>query len=53
MQVGREQFRATARTADAEERARLWPKLVEMYPGYAGYQDKTDREIPIVLLARS
>ncbi len=53
VQVGREQFKATARTAGVEERARLWPRLVEMYPGYAGYQEKTDREIPIVLLERS
>ena len=52
LQVGRERFAATARTADAEERERLWPQFVEMYPGYAGYQEKTTREIPIVLLTR-
>ena len=53
IQVGRERFAATASTATAEERKRLWPKFVEMYPGYAGYQEKTTREIPIVLLQRS
>ncbi len=39
-----------AETASAEERARLWPKLTAMYPGYADYQGKTNREIPVVIL---
>ena len=52
VQVGRERFAATARTANAEERERLWPPFVEMYPGYAGYQEKTSREIPVVVLER-
>jgi deazaflavin-dependent oxidoreductase (nitroreductase family) len=38
-----------ARTATAEEKAELWPKIVDAYRGYAGYQDKTDREIPVVI----
>src|SRR3954452_19415354 len=41
-------YRATV--ADAEERARLWPVVTRDYPHYAGYQTKTDREIPLVLL---
>ena len=53
VQVGPDRFAATARTATPEERASLWPLFVAMYPGYAGYQEKTTREIPIVLLARS
>ena len=53
VQVGRDRFDAAARTATPEERERLWPLFVEMYPGYAGYQEKTTREIPIVLLERS
>ena len=40
----------TARVATADERARLWPLVTAAYKGYAGYQTKTDREIPIVLL---
>lgn len=40
----------TARVASADERARLWPKVVARYRGYAQYQTKTDREIPLVLL---
>lgn len=40
----------TARIATAEERAELWPKVTGKYKNYAGYQSKTDREIPLVLL---
>lgn len=40
----------TARIANAQERAALWPVIIEKYKGYAGYQVKTTREIPLVLL---
>jgi deazaflavin-dependent oxidoreductase (nitroreductase family) len=39
-----------ARIANAEERARLWPQVTTVSKGYAGYQGKTEREIPLVLL---
>jgi deazaflavin-dependent oxidoreductase (nitroreductase family) len=39
----------TARPADAEERAVLWPKVVGAYSGYAVYQHRTSREIPLVI----
>ena len=39
-----------ARVATAEERAELWPKVTSAYKGYASYQEKTTREIPLVLL---
>jgi deazaflavin-dependent oxidoreductase (nitroreductase family) len=38
-----------ARTATPEERAELWPRITEAYKGYAGYQKRTDREIPVVI----
>lgn len=38
-----------ARTATAEEKAALWPRIVEAYKGYAGYQKKTARDIPVVI----
>ena len=38
-----------ARTATAEERADLWPQITAAYKGYAGYQKRTDREIPVVI----
>lgn len=41
-----------ARVATAEERARLWPRVVAGYSGYGDYQAKTSREIPLVLLER-
>ena len=40
----------TATVADADTRARMWPIVASTYKGYAGYQKKTDREIPLVLL---
>jgi deazaflavin-dependent oxidoreductase (nitroreductase family) len=39
-----------ARIANAEERADLWPRVTSTYKGYAGYQTKTEREIPLVIL---
>ena len=43
----------TARTANSEERARMWPIVAGAYQGYAGYQEKTSREIPLVILSES
>ena len=39
----------TARVASDEEKAEMWPRIVEAYKGYAGYQKKTDRNIPVVV----
>ena len=39
-----------ARTATPEEKAELWPRIVKAYRGYAAYQKRTDRDIPVVLL---
>jgi deazaflavin-dependent oxidoreductase (nitroreductase family) len=39
-----------AEIASSEERARLWPLITADHRNYAGYQKKTDREIPVVLL---
>lgn len=39
-----------ARIASPEERAELWPRVTEKYRGYAAYQRRTDREIPLVIL---
>lgn len=52
VQVWGDTFKAKARTATAEERAEAWPKLAREWPDYDRYQQKTDREIPIVLLER-
>jgi deazaflavin-dependent oxidoreductase (nitroreductase family) len=37
--------------AEGEERERLWAKMVDAWPDYVAYQEKTDRLIPIVVLA--
>jgi proline iminopeptidase len=52
LQVLGEVFPARARTADGEERARLWQKVNEVWPHYAEYAERTDREIPVVVLER-
>jgi deazaflavin-dependent oxidoreductase (nitroreductase family) len=38
-----------ARTASAEEKARLWPEIIAAYRGYEQYQRKTRRDIPVVI----
>lgn len=39
-----------AHTATDDEKAELWPRITGKYKGYAGYQKKTDRPIPVVVL---
>jgi len=51
VQVGSERRAVRAHVASQSERARLWPKAVGVYAGYAGYQERTEREIPLVVLA--
>jgi deazaflavin-dependent oxidoreductase (nitroreductase family) len=52
VQVGSERRQVRARVARPEERQRLWPRAVETYGGYADYQRRTEREIPLVILER-
>jgi proline iminopeptidase len=53
LQVKDEVFGARARVAEGDERERLWAKANEVWPHYAEYATKTDREIPVVVLERS
>ena len=39
----------TARTATPHEKAELWPQIVRTYRGYDGYQQRTTRDIPVVI----
>ena len=48
--VGQPKRDMHARVASAEERARMWPIIADKYRNYAGYQKRTKREIPLVLL---
>ena len=41
--------RMRARTATPEEKSELWPHIVAVNPGYADYQKKTARDIPVVI----
>jgi len=50
IQVGRDHYKVTARTAGDDERAALWAKMAEIYPPYNEYQSATDRKIPVVVL---
>lgn len=40
------------RVAEGEERERLWKLMSEVWPDYERYQERTDREIPVVVLER-
>lgn len=44
-----ESVQLVARTATADEKAELWPRIVDAYGGYDGYREKTDRDIPVVI----
>lgn len=50
VQVGSQQVAVHARVATQAERTRLWPRVVELYGGYEDYQERTEREIPLVIL---
>jgi deazaflavin-dependent oxidoreductase (nitroreductase family) len=49
VQIGRSVRAMRARPASPDERAALWPRLVDLYADFASYQSWTDREIPVVL----
>ncbi|MGV0849226.1 nitroreductase family deazaflavin-dependent oxidoreductase [Mycolicibacterium phlei] len=50
VEIGTERRPVRAVTATPEEKARLWPKLVEAYADFDTYQAWADREIPVVIL---
>jgi deazaflavin-dependent oxidoreductase (nitroreductase family) len=52
VETGSETFTATARLLSGEERQKAFAKAVEVFPPYAEYQKKTEREIPVFLLER-
>jgi proline iminopeptidase len=53
VQILGERFRARARTAEGEERERLWRSMNEIWPHYDEYAKRTDRVIPVVVLERA
>lgn len=52
IQVKDEVIPVTAAVAEGEERERLWKAMTEVWPDYDGYQEKTDRKIPVVVFSR-
>jgi deazaflavin-dependent oxidoreductase (nitroreductase family) len=52
VQVKGERFEAVARTAGADERPRLWGLMAGIWPDYDVYQERTARQIPVVILER-
>ncbi|MGE2718948.1 nitroreductase family deazaflavin-dependent oxidoreductase [Mycolicibacterium celeriflavum] len=50
IEIGSDRRAVRAVTANPEQRARLWPKLVEAYADFDTYQSWADREIPVVIL---
>lgn len=53
VQVEADKFNAKARTATAEEKPRLWETMAKIFPNYIEYQQKTTRDIPVVVLERA
>jgi len=52
VRVDHERFAARAEVLSAQDKARVWPHLLDVYAPYEDYQKKTDREIPVVRLRR-
>jgi deazaflavin-dependent oxidoreductase (nitroreductase family) len=52
VEIGRETVPMTARVAAGEERTRIWEKQKQDMPGFADYEAKAGREIPVVVLSR-
>jgi deazaflavin-dependent oxidoreductase (nitroreductase family) len=52
VQVKDDRFKARAHTATPDEKARLWKIMTEQWPDYDKYQQRTEREIPLVVLER-
>jgi hypothetical protein len=51
VEVGTESFEVDATVAEEPERTRLYDKMVEMLPGFDDYRRRTERVIPVIVLA--
>lgn len=51
IEMGSRKLRVQAQTLAGEERAKAWPRIIRQSPVFAGYQTKTDRELPVVRLS--
>jgi deazaflavin-dependent oxidoreductase (nitroreductase family) len=53
VEIGTDTVSMRARVAEGDERERLWSRQKELVPGFADYEAKTTRQIPVVVLERS
>ena len=52
VEVGGETFQADARVTDPDERRRLYDRHAAVFPGFRDYENKTARQIPVIVLKR-
>src|SRR4030081_883190 len=52
IQVRDEEIPVRAPTAEGDERSRLWSLMTEVWPAYDEYQQRTERQIPVVVFTR-
>lgn len=52
IEIGTEVVPVTARVAAGEERERIWTRQKHLMPGFAAYEQRTRRQIPVVILER-
>ena len=53
IELGTEEVAVTARVLEGDEREAVWSKQKELMPGFAEYEEKTDRVIPVIVLDRA
>lgn len=53
VQIRGEVFRAHARDATPDEKPEMWREMAAVWPDYDAYQERTEREIPVVVLSRA
>jgi deazaflavin-dependent oxidoreductase (nitroreductase family) len=52
VEVGTDTVEVRARVAEGEERERIWERQKQIMPGFAEYEQRTERQIPVVVLER-
>ena len=53
VEFGGRQMRVTPTQLEGDARAQAWQRITQLQPRYAGYEQKTDRAIPVIRLARA
>jgi deazaflavin-dependent oxidoreductase (nitroreductase family) len=53
VEVGTDEISVRARVTEGDERERLWSRAIEAMPGFADYEKRTPRQIPVIVLERA